>query len=47
LTKELSACASREGVDKLSQSLSEREAQMSAELQQVKDKLSLVQVYHF
>jgi hypothetical protein len=44
LTKEISSCSSKESVEQLSQSMSERHAQMSGELQQVNDKLSLVQV---
>jgi hypothetical protein len=44
LTKEISSCSSKESVEQLSQSMSERNAQMSGELQQVNDKLSLVQV---
>ena len=44
LTKEMSNCASRESVEKVSQSLTEREAYLLGELQQVRDKLSLVQV---
>jgi hypothetical protein len=44
LTKEISSYASKESVEKVSQSLTEREAYLLGELQQVRDKLSLVQV---
>jgi len=44
LSKEISSCSSKESVEQLSQSMSERHAHMSGELQQVNDKLALVQV---
>ena len=37
-------CAKAEAVERFGQTLNEREAQMNGELQQVKDKLALVQV---
>ena len=45
-SKILAGCAKKEEVDKVGLTLSEREAQMNGDLQQLRDKLALVQVIH-
>jgi hypothetical protein len=44
LSLDVAGCASKQAVDQLSRSLTDRTIQTSADLEQVKDKLALVQV---